>query len=142
MTKMTASRTHEIHCGHRVHGHGGKCQHLHGHSYIFHFHCEADNNELNELGMVLDFGDIKSKLCAWLDDHYDHHFLIWEKDPMHSFLREIDPTTVVVPFNPTAENIAQYMVEVVAPVQFAGTGITLTGCTVNETSKCSASFQL
>ena len=142
MPKMTATRTHEIHCGHRVYNHGGKCQHLHGHSYIFTLHCAADSGRLNELGMVIDFGDIKRLLCQWLEDNWDHHFLIWDEDPYTDWLKDIDPTVKDVPFNPTAENIAEYFVTCVAPVQLAGTGIQLVSCTVNETSKCSATFAL
>ena len=66
MSNIIASRQHEIHCGHRVVGHQSKCQHLHGHSYVFTLHCVADNNKLNDLGMVIDFGDIKRLLCQWL----------------------------------------------------------------------------
>ena len=139
---ITASRQHEIHCGHRVVGHCGKCQHLHGHSYIFHMHCIADNHALNGMGMVIDFGDIKTLLVGWLENHWDHHCLIWNQDPWYPHLQAIDPTVVILPFNPTAENIAAYFVEIIAPVCLEGTGITLISCTVNETSKCSATFTL
>ncbi len=140
MSKVTATRTHEIHCGHRVYGHGGKCRFLHGHQYVFKMECVADNNQLNELGMVIDFGDIKSKLCQWLEDNFDHRFLIWKDDPLALELKELDPSVVIVPFNPTAENIAEYFVNIVAPVQLKETGITLISCELNETSKCSATY--
>jgi 6-pyruvoyltetrahydropterin/6-carboxytetrahydropterin synthase len=139
---MTATRKHEIHSGHRVHGHGGKCQHLHGHQYVFTMHCAANNHKLDKLGMVIDFGDIKSRLCEWLEECWDHRFLIWQNDPYAEHLQAIDPYVVLVPFNPTAENIAEYFVTRVAPMRLSGTGITLVSCTVNETSKCSATFTL
>ena len=113
MTKCSAVRQHEIHAGHRVYGHSGKCQHLHGHSYIIHFYCEAET--LDSLGMVVDFGIIKSTLCQWLEDNYDHRMLIWENDPIASQLVAIDSKVVLVPYNPTAENIANYLLTVVAP---------------------------
>ncbi len=134
------TRTHEIHCGHRVYGHEGKCRNLHGHAYVFAFSCTADG--LDDLGRVLDFSVIKSRLCQWLEDHWDHRTLLWEQDPILEPLRHLDQTVVAVPFNPTAENIAAHMVQVVGPQQLAGTGVRLSRVTVNETSKCSASFAL
>jgi len=133
-----AKRYHDISCGHRVFQHESKCAHLHGHNYRVHFTCEAE--ELDNIGRVIDFSDMKSRLCMWLEDHWDHKTLIWENDPWAKVLPEIDPTIVIVPFNPTAENIAQHLVEVIVPQQLAGTGIKLVHCDVEETRKCSASF--
>ena len=133
-----AKRYHDISCGHRVFQHESKCAHLHGHNYRVHFTCEAE--ELDNIGRVIDFSDMKSRLCMWLEDHWDHKTLIWENDPWAKVLPEIDPTIVIVPFNPTAENIAQHLVEVIGPQQLAGTGIKLVHCDVEETRKCSASF--
>lgn len=133
-----AKRYHDISCGHRVFQHESKCAHLHGHNYRVHFTCEAE--ELDNIGRVIDFSDMKSRLCMWLEDHWDHKTLIWGNDPWAKVLPEIDPTIVIVPFNPTAENIAQHLVEVIGPQQLAGTGIKLIHCDVEETRKCSASF--
>ena len=133
-----AKRYHDISCGHRVFQHESKCAHLHGHNYRVHFTCEAE--ELDGIGRVIDFSDMKSCLCMWLEDNWDHKTLIWEKDPWAKVLPEIDPTVVIVPFNPTAENIAQHLVEVIGPQQLAGTSIKLVHCDVEETRKCSASF--
>ncbi|ALH23791.1 QueD-like 6-pyruvoyl-tetrahydropterin synthase [Pseudomonas phage PaMx25] len=133
-----AKRYHDISCGHRVFQHESKCAHLHGHNYRVHFTCEAES--LDNIGRVIDFSDMKSRLCMWLEDNWDHKTLIWENDPWAKVLPEIDPTIVIVPFNPTAENIAQHLVEVIGPQQLAGTGIKLVHCDVEETRKCSASF--
>ena len=78
----------------------------------------------------------------WLEDNWDHHFLVYELDPLAFALRAIDPTVVVVPFNPTAENIAIHLVENIAPELLAGTGVTLVECIVEETRKCSASYSI
>lgn len=47
-----------------------------------------------------------------------------------------------MPFNPTAENIAEYLVTVVGPEQLRGTGVKLIRCDVEETRKCTATFTL
>ena len=72
----TASRYHDISTGHRVHGHENKCKHLHGHNYRVHFHVEGGT--LDNIGRVLDFGVIKSALCLWLEDNWDHRFLVFK----------------------------------------------------------------
>lgn len=53
-----------------------------------------------------------------------------------------NPTVVVVPFNPTAENLAQHLATIVAPIVLKDTGVTVTRCIVEETRKCSAEWRL
>lgn len=139
-TLIHAKRYHDISCGHRVYNHESKCAHLHGHNYRVHFSVAAP--ALDAIGRVLDFSVIKSHLCMWLEDNWDHHCLIWEKDPWLPALQEVDPTVVVVPFNPTAENMGLYLLRVVAPQALEGTGCVLTEVTVEETRKCSATCSL
>jgi 6-pyruvoyltetrahydropterin/6-carboxytetrahydropterin synthase len=136
----TASRYHDISTGHRVYGHESKCAHAHGHNYRVHFHCAGD---LDSIGRVIDFSVIKERLCMWLEDNYDHKFLLWKEDPWCEVMKDIDPDgVVVVDFNPTAENIAEHLIKVVAPIQLAGTGVKLIKCDIEETRKCSASYTL
>ncbi|MCI6154514.1 MAG: 6-carboxytetrahydropterin synthase [Bacteroidales bacterium] len=138
---LTAERYHDISMGHRVVGHEHKCRHLHGHNYRIHFRCSAP--ELDSLGRVIDFGVIKERLCLWLEEQWDHRMMLWQEDPILPQLQAlVAADLVIVPFNPTAESMARYLVEVVAPRELEGTGVTLVACTVEETSKCSASYRL
>lgn len=136
-------RYHDISCGHRVHGHESKCAHLHGHNYRIFFTIQPDNKQLDMIGRVLDFGVIKSRLCEWLEKWWDHKMLIWVDDPMLDDLLDIDPEGVVpVEFNPTAENMAQHLVEVIGPQKLNGTGCVLVACRIEETRKCSATYKV
>lgn len=138
---ITAERYHDISCGHRVVGHEGKCRYLHGHNYRIHFIVAAE--ELDAIGRVVDFSVIKEKLCMWLEDNFDHKFLIWNEDPLLSSLLKITQESfVLVPFNPTAENIAKYLVEQIGPQQLADHGCRLIRCKVEETQKCAASYSI
>ena len=138
---ITAERYHDISMGHRVVGHENKCRHLHGHNYRIHFVCEAD--QLDALGRVIDFGLINDRLCQWLEEHWDHRMMIWSEDPLLPELQRLVPGDLcIVPFNPTAEQIAIHLVSVVGPEQLKGSGITLLECRVEETRKCSASYRL
>lgn len=138
---ITAERYHDISCGHRVSGHESKCKYLHGHNYRVHFVVAAP--ELDAIGRVMDFSVIKSKLCMWLEDNYDHKFLIWENDPLlPDLLCIVEDSLVVTEFNPTAENIAEHLVKVIAPIQLDGSGCVLIECRVEETRKCLATYKL
>lgn len=153
-------RYHDISCGHRVYGHESKCAHLHGHNYRITFTCVAVRvepqrkfigqpeqrgrvGELDEIGRVIDFSVVKERLCEWLEENWDHKMLLWEQDPDLMAIAKLDPQGVVaVPFNPTAENMASYLVNVVAPAQLEGTAVALVTCKVEETRKCSATYSL
>jgi 6-pyruvoyltetrahydropterin/6-carboxytetrahydropterin synthase len=137
---ITATRYHDFSSGHRVHGHESKCAHLHGHNYRVHFTVAG---KLDDVGRVLDFSVINSHLCLWLEDNWDHRFLVWFRDPWAVNLVKLDPKgVVVVNFNPTAENMAKYLLQTIGPRALAGTGCTLTKVVVEETRKCSAGAEL
>lgn len=135
--RTVITREHEICCGHRVYGHEGKCNRLHGHGYVFQF--TVTGPELDVLGRIIDFSVIKTSLCQWLEDNWDHRTLIWIQDPVGGDLKQLFPGSVVlVPFNPTAEQMAQYLLQIIGPCQLLESGVTLTAVRVWETRKCSA----
>lgn len=149
-----ARRYHDISCGHRVHGHESKCAHLHGHNYRIHFVCVAENggrhpidnsriSELDKIGRVIDFGIIKEKLCMWVEQFWDHSFLMWDRDPALDSMIKIDPLGIwTSPFNPTAENMAEFLVNTIGPIVLRETGVTLKSVTIEETAKCWATYTL
>lgn len=137
----TATRYHDFSAGHRVYGHENKCSALHGHNYRVHF--TVASARLDLVGRVLDFSVINTRLCQWLEDNWDHKFLVWSKDDWGAALAAIDPDGVVdVPFNPTAENMAQHLLRVVGPQVLADTNCFLCSVTVEETRKCKAEAAL
>jgi len=135
--KIAITRYHDFSAGHRVVGHEGKCRNLHGHNYRAHFDVVSDR--LDAVGRVVDFSVVRDRLCAWLEENWDHRMVLWDQDPDLAVIRAVDPTVAVVGFNPTAENLAQHLVFVVGPAQLAGTGCSLQGVTLEETRKCAAS---
>lgn len=140
---ITVTRHIDISCGHRLTGHPGKCANLHGHNYRI---SVTFSGPLNEDGMVVDFGDIKLYFDHWLKSNWDHRFLIWDRDPDYGLLKDIDPSGVVgVPFNPTAEAMAHYLMQnwdillddMRRDEKYCNE-VQLTDVEVQETEKCSA----
>lgn len=135
-TSILASRHHDFCVGHRVYGHESKCSHLHGHNYRVKFSVVSLNN-LDKIGRVLDFSAIDKKLCQWIEQNWDHKFLVWEKDPVAKALLELDEEgTCLVPFNPTAENMGLYLINFVGPT-FLPPETELRSVDIQETRKCS-----
>jgi 6-pyruvoyltetrahydropterin/6-carboxytetrahydropterin synthase len=149
-------RYHDISVGHRVYGHESKCRHLHGHNYRIHFNVVPEQfwaadamrgaDRLDNVGRVIDFSVIKTTLCEWLEENWDHKTLLWDKDPLCQVLMTLSDgaarqSIVPVSFNPTAENIARYLVETVGPALLEGYEVTLVSVRVDETRKCSATYE-
>jgi len=134
----TIVRRFQFCAGHRIFKHEGKCAGIHGHNYVVQFYAAAD--ALDEVGRVIDFGVLKDKLGGWLEAHWDHAFICYEKDEeMRSLLARVpDQHVFVSPVNPTAENLARYLLDVVGPQQLAGTCVQLTRVVLWETENCRA----
>lgn len=140
----TAIRTHEISVAHRLMNHQGACQRLHGHNYILEIEVTSDTHtRLDDLGMVIDFGEIKRLFCAWLDENWDHRLILCVDDPLvqhgRDFFEEHAPGSLcVVSFNPTAEKFAEYLLYQIFPQIISQTGydIRIDSVVIHETSKC------
>ncbi len=79
----------EISAAHQLNlSYPSKCSVMHGHNWVILVECRA--KELNADGMVTDFSLIKQLVSQRLD---------------HTFLND------ALPFNPTAENIARWIVD-------------------------------
>ncbi len=94
--------------GHRLINYSGKCRHLHGHNGKVHF--IVNGSELDDRGMLVDFGDIKRPMKEWIDTNLDHRMLLHREDPMVKILEKEEPL-FLMDVNPTAENIAKTLYE-------------------------------
>ena len=80
---------------HQLRGYKGKCENLHGHNYKIEIF--ARGSELNNIGLLIDFGDLKDaadEIVRYLD---------------HRNLNELPPFDEEL--NPSAENLAAYFCE-------------------------------
>jgi 6-pyruvoyltetrahydropterin/6-carboxytetrahydropterin synthase len=123
-----------IDAAHRVPLHGSKCRNLHGHRYTIQATCTGPLIEAGEQsGMVLDFGFLKELMMQEIDEPCDHGTIVWQDDrvllhmlglayyaepskPFGAALSEPNGWKVyVVPFPPTAEELARHWFERLAP---------------------------
>lgn len=141
---------------HRVLGHKGRCAHLHGHSFTAEVTLSCQ--DVNPLGMVVDFGDIKETVGKWIDRMWDHNIILHPDDPLVvAKMMAEDSDTLLAgkvtdifegkePYllacrsygpqyaNPTAENLARELfhkaIELIAPLH---PGVTVVRVRVYET---------
>lgn len=139
-TNVTCTRRLQFCAGHRVLNHEGKCKHPHGHNYVLFAEAMGD---LDTIGRVIDFSVIKEKLGDWIDIHWDHGFIIFSQDDeLLDALKPLGQKTYVISLNPTAENMASFLLNYVCPVLFADTGVTIRKITLWETENCYAEAEI
>jgi 6-pyruvoyltetrahydropterin/6-carboxytetrahydropterin synthase len=85
----------------------------------------------------MDFADLKARCKGWLDAHWDHSFLVNSQDENAiNALRMVEPCRLyILPYNPTAENMARYLLEEVCPKLLEGTGGVATRVRIWETDE-------
>ena len=64
--------------GHRLLDYEGKCAFPHGHTYRAEVFLEASS--LDALGLVFDFTELRSRVKDWIDNNWDHAFLVNSRD--------------------------------------------------------------
>lgn len=108
--------------GHRLVGHEGKCRNLHGHNYVLEVHVIGE--EQDAIGRVLDFKALKNRVNDWLDQNWDHSFVLWKEDQNGlDAIRSSTPHRLYeLDTNPTAENMALHFLHEICPVILEGTG--------------------
>lgn len=71
------SKEFRFEAAHQLPHHDGKCQRLHGHSFVGSISIKSDclQSEGAQMGMVLDYGLIKKHIQPMVDKYLDHHYL-------------------------------------------------------------------
>ena len=73
--------------GHRLLNYDGKCKNLHGHNGRAEIAIASES--LDDLGMVLDFSEIKRVVTSWVDETLDHRMILHKDDPAVPFMKEL-----------------------------------------------------
>jgi 6-pyruvoyltetrahydropterin/6-carboxytetrahydropterin synthase len=119
---MTSSRTIRIsklftlEMGHALLDHDGQCRNIHGHSYKLAVTLRGqplDQPGHPKDGMVMDFTDLKKIVQRHILEHFDHALVLNAATPVEvtSILQQHFEKTVILPFQPTCENLLLYFVK-------------------------------
>ena len=140
---MTIMRRIKFCAGHRLYRHGGKCEFFHGHNYVADFYVSGE--DVDSVGRVIDFADLKQRFKGWIDEHWDHGFVLADDDDngIHAIKQVVPCKYFVLPYNPTAENMARYLLEEVCPELLSDTPVEPVKVVIWETDEAfaEASFE-
>lgn len=95
----------------------GKCHQLHGYRYAL----EATfSRPKGSDGLVVDFDELKQKLVAWVGENWEHNVVLNAKDkPLGNAISDLTGQKIFyMKADPTAENMAAYLKEMVCPKLF------------------------
>jgi 6-pyruvoyltetrahydropterin/6-carboxytetrahydropterin synthase len=123
---------------HRVIGHAGQCKMLHGHRYTI--EAKFESSKLNDFGMVIDFGNIKALLKKWVDQNWDHNTILHidDKEMGAGIEKTTGQKVFYMSTNPTAENMAAFLIQEVCPKLFADDEAVCVEIKLYETPNCYA----
>ena len=136
---ITCTRKIEFDAGHRLMNHESKCRYVHGHRYIIEATFTAP--ELDRVGRVIDFAAIKEKLWNWIENNWDHTIILYKQDKElgDAIENHTGQKIYYMPTNPTAENMADYLLNAICPKLFNNEqDLTCTRLRLWETPNCYA----
>jgi len=121
--------------GHRLYRHGGKCEFFHGHNYTADFYITGD--QVDDVGRVIDFAELKRILKGWIDENWDHSFILCKEDQNGiQAIKMVEPCKYyLLPYNPTAENLAIYLLHEICPRLLTSVGVRAVKVVVWETDE-------
>jgi 6-pyruvoyltetrahydropterin/6-carboxytetrahydropterin synthase len=90
---------------HRLVGYQGKCSNLHGHIWRVVVEIEGGNDDIDNVGMMWDFTNVKS-----IKEVFDHKTILWDCEENMQLINALedvcgDGCMVLLDCNPTAENL-------------------------------------
>lgn len=74
------TRKFEWDSGHRILNHESKCRNPHGHRYVAEVTVWSEG--LDNLGRVVDFGELKRIIGEWIDRNWDHTMILSKDDSL------------------------------------------------------------
>jgi 6-pyruvoyltetrahydropterin/6-carboxytetrahydropterin synthase len=97
---------------------------------------DIDAQELDSMGMVIDFSRVSEVVKGWVDSNLDHRMLLCRADPLVEVLTKAGEPLYVMDDNPTAENIAKLVW-----LEARRAGLQVSEVRVWETSTSRASYR-
>jgi len=119
--KIRVTKKFTFDMAHALYGYDGPCKNIHGHTYHLSVTLMgtplSDNND-TKLGMVMDFGDLKTIVKDNIIDKYDHALVLNEQAPysQSEVISNEFEKVILVPYQPTCENLLLQFVSTIRPL--------------------------
>ncbi len=118
MPKIRVTKRFHFEMAHTLYEYDGLCRNIHGHSYNLEVTISGEpRNEPGHPkdGMVLDFSELKNIVKTQIVNRFDHALMVNHLVPENQkeLLRQTTERIFIVGFQPTSENIAAYIAEIV-----------------------------
>jgi 6-pyruvoyltetrahydropterin/6-carboxytetrahydropterin synthase len=117
MPKIRVTKRFHFEMAHTLYHYDGLCKNIHGHSYNLEVTLAGEpRNEPGHPkdGMVMDFGELKDIVKSRIISRFDHALMVNRLIPEEELklLRRTSDRILVVDFQPTTENIASHIAQI------------------------------
>ena len=115
--KIRVTKSFTFDMAHALYGYDGPCKNIHGHTYHLDITLLGQpiaDIEHVKLGMVIDFGDLKSIVQKLIIEVFDHALVLNEEAPYSKseVISNEFEKVILVPFQPTCENLLLHFVDI------------------------------
>ncbi len=136
MPKIRVTKRFHFEMAHTLYEYDGLCRNIHGHSYNLEVTLIGEpRNEPKHPkdGMVMDFGELKEIVKTEIVSRFDHALMVNRLVPASQIdlLQKTTNRLILVDFQPTSENIAAFIAEILQ--QHLPAGVTLFSIRLYET---------
>ncbi len=111
MSKIRITKQFTFETGHALYGYDGKCKNVHGHSYklsVTVIGAPITEPSAVKLGMVIDFGDLKTIVKEEVINPFDHATVFNKNTPHMELAQELmdrGHKVILADYQPTSENM-------------------------------------
>lgn len=136
MAVIRVTKRFHFEMAHTLYEYDGLCRNIHGHSYNLEITCigkpRIEPGHPKD-GMVLDFSELKEIVKSRVVSRFDHALMVNRlvSDKQKELLKQTTQRIIFVDFQPTSENIAAYIAEILQ--QHLPEGVTLFSIRLYET---------
>ncbi|MCB0402768.1 MAG: 6-carboxytetrahydropterin synthase [Flavobacteriales bacterium] len=116
MATLRITKEFKFEMAHALLGHNGPCKNIHGHSYQLKVTVKGNvkhGTDDPDEGMVVDFTIIKNIVDRLIVQEYDHSLVLWDKMKLDPAQFDFMNKLILVPFQPTCENLLVYYAELI-----------------------------
>ncbi len=136
MPKIRVTKRFHFEMAHTLYQYDGLCRNIHGHSYNLEVTLIGEpkkDPQHPKDGMVIDFSELKEIVKSQIVSCFDHALMVNSlvSEQQKELLSKTTNRLIVVDFQPTSENIAAYIAEILQ--QHLPAGVTLFSIRLFET---------